>query len=319
MTQGAAAPSPAAAGPAPTLVDRLEHLGFRLALRLCRGVPQRWISPLSRAIGWLVYHFDRRDRRIAERNLTIAFPERSVTERRAILRAMCRHLARMAFEIARLPALTPAQLSRWVTVDDPARFDAVVAQARERGSIILTAHFGNWELLAYACGLLGHPVTLIHRRMRNDLVDRAILALRAGAGTHSIPKRAAAKEALRRLRARHMVAIPIDQNQMHRTGVFVDFFGTPACTTDGPARLAAHTGAPIIPVFIVREGDGDRHRIVLLPEIEPQSSGDREVDVVATTQRCTAVFEEMVRRHPEQWIWFHKRWKTRPVGKPPIY
>jgi KDO2-lipid IV(A) lauroyltransferase len=187
-----------------------------------------------------------------------------------------------------------------------------VEQAQTRGVIVLTAHLGNWELLAHAHGLLGHPVTLIHRPMRNELVDDAIVAVRARAGTRTIPKKAAAREAIRVLRRGGILAIPSDQNQTTRYGVFVDFFGVPACTTPGVARLAALTGSPVYPVFILREGDSERHRIEILPPVEMISTGDREADIVANTQRCSRIVEDMIRRHPEQWIWFHKRWKTRP-------
>jgi len=185
--------------------------------------------------------------------------------------------------------------------------------------VILTAHFGNWELLAYAHGLLGHPITLVHRPMRNRVFDEAITAVRARAGTRAIKKKAAAKEALRTLKQHGIVAIPADQNQTHAFGVFVDFFGTPACTTAGPARLAMLTGAPVYPVFLVREGESHRHRIEVWPEVEMQRSGDRDADIRTNTQRCTAVIEALIRRYPEQWIWFHKRWKTRPHGAPRLY
>jgi KDO2-lipid IV(A) lauroyltransferase len=185
--------------------------------------------------------------------------------------------------------------------------------------VILTAHFGNWELLAYLHGLLGHPVTLVHRAMHNPLFDRAIGGIRGRAGTRAIQKKSAAKEAIRTLRQKRILVIPSDQNQTRSFGVFVDFFGKPACTTPGATRLAMLTGAPVFPVFLVREGEGPRHRIEVLPEVEMVSTGDREADVVTNTQRCSAVVESMIRRYPEQWIWFHKRWKTRPIGEPQLY
>jgi KDO2-lipid IV(A) lauroyltransferase len=177
---------------------------------------------------------------------------------------------------------------------------------------VLTAHFGNWELLAHAHGLLGHPVTLIHRPMRNLRVDEAITEMRAHAGTRAIPKKAAARDAIRTLRGGGILAIPSDQNQTTRYGVFVDFFGLPACTTPGVARLAALTGAPVFPVFLVRIGESGRHRFEIQPQVEMVLTGDREADAVTNTQRCSRIIEDMIRRYPEQWIWFHKRWKTQP-------
>src|SRR5207244_4177482 len=160
-----------------------------------------------------------------------------------------------------------------------AAWERAIARAGQTGAIILTAHFGNWELLAYAHGLLGHPITLVHRPMHNPLFDRAITEIRTAAGTRAIKKKAAAKEALRALKGHCILAIPSDQNHTRSFGVFVDFFGKRACTTPGVARLAMLTGAPVFPVFLVRAGEGYRHRIELLPEVEMVSTGDREADI----------------------------------------
>jgi KDO2-lipid IV(A) lauroyltransferase len=288
-------------------------------MALLRAVPLRWGLKIGAALGLLFYLFDFRDRRIALMNLRLAFPDRSPAERRRILRATCRNLGRMAFEITHVERLTSENLAGYVTIDDPERWQRELARVRGTGAIILTGHFGNWELLAYACALLGHPITLVYRRMRNPLVERDIALLRERPGTRLIAKRAAAKEAVRRLKEHALVVIPFDQNQTRSFGVFVDFFGFPASTTTGPVRLAMLTGAPIFPVFLVREGASEHHRIVVLPEIELVRTDDREADILSNTQRCSAVFEEMVRKYPDHWIWFHKRWRTRPLGEPRIY
>jgi KDO2-lipid IV(A) lauroyltransferase len=270
-------------------------------------------------LGEIFYLFDRWDRRIALFNLNIAFPDKPVTEHRRILRASCRNLGRVAAEFCHLQRLDVTRLSQLLSFADRGAWEHAVERARQRGAVILTGHFGNWELLAYAHGLLGHPVTLVHRPMRNVIFDQAVTEVRSTAGTRAIKKRAAAKEALRVLKQHGMLAIPADQNQIHSYGVFVDFFGLPACTTPGPARLAMLTGAPVYPVFLVREGESGRHRIEVLPEVEVVTTGDRDADIQANTQRCTAIVEDMIRRYPEQWIWFHKRWKTRPPGEPKLY
>jgi KDO2-lipid IV(A) lauroyltransferase len=316
-----AAPERAVAGatPPPSRTDRLEYLGFRLVFALFALLPRRIALATGAALGEALYWIDRRDRVIALRNLAMAFPEKDEAERRAILRRSCRNLGRVGAEWCHLPSLTPQSIHRYVEVEDPARWQAALSAAAARGAVIVTAHLGNFELLAYAHGLLGHPITLVHRPMRNRLVDRAITGLRARAGTVSLAKKTAAKAALRALHERRIVAIPADQNQTRRYGVFVDVFGVAASTTPGPARLAALGRAPIIPVFLVREGESARHRIVVLPEIVLQRTGDREADIIANTQRCSDAITDMLRRHPDQWIWFHKRWKTRPIGAPRIY
>jgi KDO2-lipid IV(A) lauroyltransferase len=321
-----ATPSTPAPLPAPddppatgTLGERLELLGFRVALGFFGRLPRRLALRIGALLGTLFFVFDRRDRRIALHNLRIAFPEQSAAQHRAILHASVRNLGRTAAEVCHLPTLTGETVRDYVTVDDPARWRATIETAAERGTLVLTGHFGNWEMLAYAHGLLGHPIILVHRPMNNALVDRAITALRERAGTISLPKKTAAKAALRALCRHQIVAIPADQNQTRRYGVFADLFGLPASTTPGPARLAALSGAPVVPVFLVRQADGIHHRIVVLPEVPMVKSGNREADVIENTRRCNAVLEEMLRRHPEQWIWFHKRWKTRPLGEPRIY
>ena len=317
-------PSTIAADPAPPahpprLRYRLEFAVFRMAFGLFAALPDRLALRVGAWLGELFYLFDARDRRIAMLNLSIAFPEKSVDERRRILRASCRNLGRVAAEFCHLPALDTERLASIVSFEDRAAWEHVIATAAERGAVILTAHFGNWELLAYLHGLLGHPITLVHRPMHNAIFDDAITAIRAKAGTRAIKKKAAAKEAIRALRRHELLVIPSDQNQTHSFGVFVDFFGLPASTTPGAARLAMLTGAPVFPAFLVREGESGRHRVVTLPEVEMLRTDDRAADAVTNTQRCTRVIEDMLRRYPEQWIWFHKRWKTRPKGEPGFY
>ena len=303
----------------PRWTDYVEYAVFRAAFGFFALLPRRLALSVGALLGELFYLFDRRDRRVALYNLRLAFPAKREDERRAILRRSCRNLGRVAAECCHLASLTPETVRRYVEIDDPPRWQASLSSAVERGAVVLTGHFDNFELLAYAHGLLGHPITLVHRPMRNPLVDRAITELRARAGTASLTKKAAAREALRSLHERRIVAIPADQNQTRRYGVFVDLFGRAASTTPGPARLAMLSRAPVFPVFLVREGESDKHRVIVLPEVELVHTGNRAADVVSNTQRCAAVIEEMLRRYPDQWIWFHKRWKTRPVGEATIY
>jgi len=184
---------------------------------------------------------------------------------------------------------------------------------------VLSGHFGNWELLVFAHGMRGHPVHMVHRTIANPLLDRWLNALRARAGTRTIRKRHAARAVLAALHERGLLVLPFDQNSTRGLGVFVDFFGVPASTNAGLARIALRTDAPIVPAFIVREGRSARHRVHVLPIMQVERTGDPRADVVRNTQRFSAVFEDMVRRHPEQWLWMHKRWKTRPPGAPRLY
>ena len=324
--RGGPAPAVATAAPAGSAVGRrspfayrLQYLVFRGAVGLFAALPRRTALRLGAGLGALFYHLGRRHRRIGLFNLAIAFPDRSVCDRKRILRASSQNLGRLAAEFCHLPALTAEGLSDIVSFADRAAWERTVADAGHTGGIAVTAHFGNWELLAYVHGLLGHPVTLIHRPMRNELVDAAVNAVRWRAGTRTLAKKAAAREAIRTLRQRGILVIPCDQNQTRRFGVFVDLFGKPASTTPGAARLAMRTRAPLYPVFLVREPDGEHHRVEVGPRIEMADTGDREADIVTNTQRCSDAIEAMIRRYPEQWVWFHKRWRTRPKGEPRLY
>lgn len=301
------------------LKSRLEYVAFRVFVAIVSSLPRPLALRLGAAVGQLLYHVALPLRRIALINLAIAFPEKSLAERHLILAASCRNLGRVAVEFCHLPRLRAESVDRYVHVADRSVWKETLRLAEERGAVIVTGHFGNWEFLAYAHGLLGHPVTIVHKAMRNRWVDAAVMQVRKGAGTRSIAKRAAAREALRTLRNHGLLVIPTDQNQRGHEGVFVDLYGVPACTNPGAARLARHTGAAILPVFLVREGESDRHRLEILPEIEPRDTGDPERDVVSTTQACSDVVADMIRRYPEQWIWFHKRWRTRRKGEANIY
>ncbi len=304
---------------APTARDRFEHGVVRAAISVLASLPRALALRVGALIGDAFYLLDARDRRIALGNLARAFPALSDDERRAILRRSCRNLGRMLAEVCHFGELNRDNIGRYVTIEDPELWRRMLDRAAERGTVVLTAHFGNFELLAYAQAVLGHPVTLVHRTMRNPLVDRVILDMRERVGTASLPKKSAARTLLRALREKRIVALPADQNQAPRSGVFANFFGVPASTTPGPARLASHTGAPIVPVFLAREGESDRHRLIIYPDIDPADTGDPIADMIETTARCNRAIERILTEYPDQWIWFHKRWKTRPEGEPKLY
>jgi KDO2-lipid IV(A) lauroyltransferase len=296
---------------------RLEYLLFRGIVALFSHLPRPFALRLGAGITAVYYVLDGKRRRVGLRNLRIAFPEKTEHERRAILRRSYRNIGRAAAECCHLPKLSPESLGRYVQIDDPQRWQCAVN--RPGGAIVITAHFGNWELLACAQGLLGRPVTIIHKPFKNPLVEAAIGSMRARVGTRHIRKPRAARDGLRVLRAGDLLVMPVDQNQKHHEGVFVDLFGIPACTTPGPARLGAHTGVPVVPAFLVRIGESDQHRLVVLPDVELVHTGERAADVVTNTRRCSDVIERMLREHPDQWIWFHHRWRTRPDGSDGFY
>jgi len=298
---------------------RLEYLVLRAMMGLLAALPLGAALRLGELGGLLAYVVAGGLRRVGMQNLLIAFPEKPIGERRRILRGSFLNLGRMAAEMAHLPSLTPAQLEQMVTFEDEAWWRERIAAPRETGGLVLSGHFGNWELLVYAHGMRGFPVTMVHRAIRNPLIDRWLHAIRRRAGTRLVRKSRAASEVLRALRERQLLVLPFDQNSTRGLGVFVKFFGLDASTNVGIARLAARTGAPVIPAFIVRQGRSARHVVHVLPFMDAERTGKPAEDVRRNTERFSAVFEEMVRRYPEQWLWMHKRWKTRPQGEAKIY
>jgi KDO2-lipid IV(A) lauroyltransferase len=274
---------------------------------------------VGEALAGIAYLVAVRHRRIGMTNLELAFPERSVAERRRILRASMLNLGRTVVELLYLPKLSDEDLRGMVRFEDEQRWREAIAAERDTGAMILSGHFGNWELCVYAHGRRGHPITMVHRTLANPHIDRWFNDLRAGAGTTLLRKSRAAVGALRAVRTGGLLVLPFDQNSVRNLGVFVPFFGVPASTNAGLALIALRTGAPVVPVFLVREGRSARHVVHVLPFLYAERTGNLEVDVVRNTERFSQVFEDMVRRYPEQWLWVHRRWKTRPLGEARFY
>ena len=299
---------------------RCEYLALRLVTGVLGALPLALAMWLAAGVAAAGIRIAGRVRRIGLKNLSIAFPEKSEAERMTILVASYRNLGRMVAECAHLTRLNPENVRATVTPDDgPIWTDEIRPHLESQGVLILTGHFGNWEMCAYAYGLFGNPVSLVHQTIKNPLVDDYVERLRSGGGTRLFRKQGAARSVLRALKERQLVVLPLDQNQSRRAGIFVDFFGLPANTNDGLARIALRTGAPIYPAFLLREGASAHHRIVFLPRVEIASMADRDSAARELTQRCTAVLESMIRTHPDHWLWTHKRWRTRPLGEPELY
>jgi KDO2-lipid IV(A) lauroyltransferase len=299
---------------------KLEFQGFRIPVELIRRLSFDSAFRLGERAGDLAYVLARPQRKTALVNLAIAFPEKTKSERLAILRESCRNFGRMAVEWCHMHRLTKDNVSERVTFADP-EFWYGEAQTiiGSTGILVLTGHFGNWELFAHAIGLHGNPIHLVHRPFHNPLFDRFINHERQRSGTTLISKRRAAHQIIRVLQSRGIVAIPFDQNATGRWGVFADFFGVPASTHPGLARLHELSGAPVYPVFLVRQQSSARHQIVIRPRVETVDSGDSTADTIENTRRFNLAFADMVREHPDHWIWMHKRWRTRPPGAPPVY
>jgi Kdo2-lipid IVA lauroyltransferase/acyltransferase len=251
-------------------------------------------------------------KRVALEGLRRAFPDRSEAERRAIARAAYRQLGRSLAEIALSSRVPDADLEDLVRFDGWDRYEA--ARARGRGVVVAVAHFGNWELLARACARRGVPLTAITRALRGRFNERLLAARRAG-GMRELPDKGSAGAALQLLRRGETLAVVVDQNMRPSRGIFVDFFGTPACTTPAAAVLALRAGAPLLAAFPVRAADGT-HTVRVEGPFAPPPGLRGQRAVRALTQEVTSAVERAVRTHPDHWFWVHRRWKTRPPSLP---
>jgi KDO2-lipid IV(A) lauroyltransferase len=299
------------------VLAQLEYAALRLATSTVgRLSPQRAVrlgAALGATYGALSARLRLRDHRIAMRNLSAAFPELCEAERARIVAAMWRSWGRALADFARLPNLSAAQLRELVSLDPPEGAREIFARARETGTLVVTAHFGAFELLHAGCAAHGFRIALVYRTLLNRRADDWLCGVRERFGTR-ILRRVAAREILRELRAGGVVAVPFDQRARRSARIDVPFFSRPAATSPGLARLAMISRAPVFPVVLVREGDSPRHRAVFKPPVPLQLSGDREADVFENTRRFNRALEEVIREHPEHWIWMYGRWKRRPLG-----
>ncbi|HTW87989.1 MAG TPA: lysophospholipid acyltransferase family protein [Candidatus Binataceae bacterium] len=301
------------------ITHRIVFWAMAALIHLLSLLPDFILYPLGVFGGWTAYWLDRRHVRIGEKNLALAFPEKTDRERRRILRTSYVNLGRCAAEYVRLGGFFYRRFTRRVSYDRFDYWDWIKTKYPGRGILILTAHFGNFELLPAAHALKGFQISLVHHTQRFLAGDALMTFVRERAGVEIIRKHAAARAVLRTLRQGKMVGIPFDQNAKRSEAVFVPFFGEPAATASGLARLARISGAPVVPVFIVRQPDHRGHRIEIQPEIALQTTGDEAADILENTRRFVAAVEAMVRRYPEQFLWIHRRFRTRPRGMAPIY
>jgi len=288
-------------------------------IHLLSIIPDFILYPIGVFGGWLAYRLDRRHVRIGLKNLAIAFPDRSEQERQRILHASYINLGRCAAEYVRLGGFFYQRFKRRVTYRNFEQWMEFRARNPGRGIIVLTAHFGNFELLSTAHAMKGNTFSLVHHTQRFAAGDALVSFVRERAGVGIIRKHAAARAVLKTLRAGGMIGIPFDQNAKRSEAVFVPFFGEPAATSSGLARLVQISRAAVVPVFIVREKNQRRHRIEIFPEIVLQHSGDDAADILENTRRFVSVIEDLVRRYPEQFLWTHRRFRTRPRGMAPVY
>ncbi len=309
-----------AAAASPTIGSRLLALAARALVGLVRLLPRQTALDLAGRAGRGYARLGGPRTSVARVNLRIAFPQWTEARRRDVLAASYANLARSIIELALLSRGDAEELRRLVSVEGLEHLEAAREESKTGGVIGLTAHLGSWELLAAAMVAHGHPVTLVQRTRDNPMIEELVSSLRGRGGSELFARGSAARSALRALKQGKIFALIYDQNCSREEGVFVPFFGRLASTRSGPPRIAMHTGAPVLPVFIEREVGSARHRVRIHPALEILPAGDdREAAIRENARRMTQVIEEEIRRVPDHWIWGHRRWRTQPKGEPKPY
>lgn len=296
---------------------KLEFAAAWPFLKIMGILPRRLSRAFAIGIAQVVYLLHFRLRQVGTRNLEMVFPEKSETERRRILRGVFTSLGRQLAELCQFPRYTPENIDEVVVYEGLENYQR--AYARGKGVLFVTAHFGGWELSAFAHSLHGHWLHVVMRPMDNPYLDRLLQQYRTMHGNKVVPKDDFVRGLLAAMRAGETVGILMDTNMTPPQGVFVDFFGIPACTASGLARIALRTDAAVVPGFTIWDEALGKYRLRFDPAIELVRSGELEADIVANTQKFTSVIEQYVRKYPDQWLWVHRRWKTRPEGEAPLY
>ena len=297
--------------------ENLEYAAVSGFLRALGALPR----PLSRAVGialgFSAYLLMGRLRRVGMRNLQIAFPELPKKRRRQIIFQLFVGFGRHLSEFSLLPQYTKENAREVATYDGFENYEA--ARAADRGVLLLTGHFGGWEVGSFVHSIFGHPIKIVVRRLDNEKVDALVERYRTLHGNETFAKEDFARGLLAAMKAGETVGILMDTNMTPPQGVFVDFFGTPACTAVGVARVALRSGAAVVPAFTIWDKQLKKYRVRFDPALKLVSTGDDEADAVANTAMFTGVIQDYATRYPEQWLWVHRRWKTRPPGEPSLY
>jgi KDO2-lipid IV(A) lauroyltransferase len=288
-----------------------EYVAARTLLQTLRVLPLPAAYRTAYAVAGVLDRALPKLRRVAHINLSFAFPDWSPEQRNSVIDGVFRSIGRLLTGLARFPSLNAHNILDWISYEGLENYHA--AKAEGRGILVATAHLGNWELSAFAHALMTEPMHVMVRPLDNPFVDPLVEHRRTLSGNQLIYKKEAARAVIKALRANEAVGILIDQNTTPAEGVFVDFFGKPACATSAFVKFAYHSGAPVIPGFALWNETCQRYLLHFLPKVE--LTGDVQVD----TQRIHSVLESIIRQHPDQWMWIHRRWKTRPEGESPLY
>lgn len=291
--------------------DRYLYKMIRLLVRMLSFFPKPILLFISDVLGLLWYHIDKRHRNVVLTNVSLAYPGRfSDRQLRRFAKKNFKHIASIAFEVIWSCSLKPSDLSRHFEI----RGEEHLKKAREKGKGVvgLFCHMGNFEMAPVAMALSGEDVYALYRRLDFLPLEKLLKELRERFGTQMIPLRKASKKVEVLLRNNEVVGTLLDQNVDWYKGVFVDFFGRPACTNNGLAKLVIRTGAQVLPVYIRKQDE--KYILEFLPGLQLKKTGDAIKDIENYTQAFVRAIEYMVRQHPEQYFWVHNRWKTKPFS-----
>lgn len=295
----------------------LEYAAAWCTLKLLGILPRSLARWFSARFASALFRMNPAWRRITLHNLRLAFPDWTPAQRERVLKLMLRNLGWQMAEFAQLPRLTRQTVETVMVREGFEHF--LAAEAKGRGVLFLTGHFGAWELTPFAHALYHKPIHFLVRPIRNSRVDALISGYRQLCGNRAIEKNESARTVLRVLRDGGTVGILADQNTTPAEAVFVDFFGIPAATTAGLARLALRTGAAVLPARSYWDSSRQKYVLRYEPALDLAPGTDEAAAVLAYTAAFNRVLEDFVRQNPDQWFWVHRRWKNRPAGEPSIY
>jgi Kdo2-lipid IVA lauroyltransferase/acyltransferase len=295
---------------------RLEYALAWVLIKIVGALPRPLARAAGIAIAWIVYSVHLKLRRVGLRNLELALPEKSRRERKKILYGVFTSLGRQVAEVCLFPRYTRENVGKTVVYEGFENFER--ALARGKGVLFLTGHLGAWELSAFAHSLYGHPLNIVMRPLDNPYLDRLTRRYRTMHGNKAVDKDFA-RGLIAAMRSNKTVGVLMDTNMIESQGVFVEYFGILACTASGMARVALKTDAAVVPGFTIWDPQLGKYRLRFDPAVKLIRTKDREADVVANTALFTKIIEDYVRRYPDQWLWVHRRWKTRPSGEKSLY
>lgn len=297
----------------------LEYAAAKSALVTLGHLPAPVAMKLGRSLGKLAYSLAGNLRKTGATNLRLAFPEKTEEERQALLRECFDSLGRQLGFFSQFSTRSLDELKNMIEPRGLEHLEAAKANLNGSGLVLFTAHLGAWELTSFGPSLFGHPFSFLVRRIDNAKIERFVDRTRRRFGNETIDKLSAARSMLKLLRSNGVLGLLPDLNALDAEAIFVDFFGVPAATNFLMAKLALRTKSPIIPIFAPWNEEKGKYEMIVGPPVSFEPTGNEDEDVRALTTTLCRLIENQIRRYPGQWLWIHKRWKTRPKGDPAIY